>query len=91
MSTRLQVVVNETEASQYRRLAARAGLTLSEWVRQKLRRAGRDEAPGSIERKLETIRAAARHDFPTADIDQMLREINRRPSPQRGGEDGSTA
>ena len=76
MSTRLQVVLNEAELNEYRRLAARDGLTLSEWVRQKLRRAGRDEPPGNIERKLATLRAAARHNFPTADIDQMLREIN---------------
>ena len=75
MGTRLEVVVSETEANEYRRLAARDGLTLSEWVRQKLRRAGRDETPGNIDRKLATIRAAVRHDFPTADIDQMLREI----------------
>ena len=75
MGTRLEVVVSEMEANEYRRLAARDGLTLSEWVRQKLRRAGRDETPGNIDRKLATIRAAVRHDFPTADIDQMLREI----------------
>lgn len=75
MGTRLQVVMSETEADEYRRLAARDGLTLSECVRQKLRRAGRDETPGNIDRKLATIRAAVRHDFPTADIDQMLREI----------------
>ena len=84
MSTRLHVVLNEAEAGEYRRLAARDGLTLSERVRQKLRQAGRDEAPGridsdeapnNIDSKIATIRAAARHDFPTADIDQMLREI----------------
>ena len=51
------------------------GLTLSEWVRQGLRRAARDEPPAGVDRKLATIRAAARHDFPTADIDRMLREI----------------
>ena len=67
--------MNEVEVGEYRRLAARDGLTLSEWVRQKLRRAGRDEPSGSIDRKLSAIRAAARHDFPTADIDQMLHEI----------------
>lgn len=75
MSTRLQVVMSEAEASEYRRLAARDGLTLSEWIRQKLRRTGRDAAPSNIERKLAAIRAAVRHEFPTADIDQMLSEI----------------
>jgi hypothetical protein len=67
--------MDEVEVGEYRRLATRDGLTLSEWVRQKLRRAGRDEPSGSIDRKLSAIRAAARHDFPTADIDQMLHEI----------------
>ena len=75
MGTRLQVVVDEVEIGRYRRLATRDGLTLSEWVRQKLRLAARDETPGDTDRKLAAIRAAARHDSPTADIDQMLREI----------------
>ena len=75
MSTRLQVVMDEAEVGAYRRLAERDGLTLSEWVRQKLRRAERNETSGSVDRKLAAIRAAARHGFPTADIDQMLREI----------------
>ena len=67
--------MDEAEAGEYRRLAKRDGLTLSEWVRQKLRRAERDQTSGSLDRKLAAIRAAARHDFPTADVDQMLREI----------------
>ena len=75
MSMRLQVVMDEAEVDAYRRLAARDGVTLSEWVRQKLRHAGRREASGGVDRKLAAIRAAARNDFPTADIDQMLREI----------------
>lgn len=75
MSIRLQVVMDEEEVGRYRRLATRGGVTLSEWVRQKLRLAARDETSGSVDRKLAAIRAAARHDFPTADIDRMLREI----------------
>ena len=75
MSMRLQVVMDEREVGECRRLAERDGLTLSEWVRQKLRRARRDAASGGFDRKLAAIRAAARHDFPTADIDRMLREI----------------
>lgn len=67
--------MDEAEVDAYRRLAGREGLTLSEWVRQKLRHAGRREAAGGAEQKLAAIRAAARNDFPTADIDQMLQEI----------------
>lgn len=65
----------EAEVHEYRRLASRAGLTLSEWVRQKLRRARREEPSGRADRRLAAIRAAARHEFPTADIDRMLSEI----------------
>ena len=67
--------MDEVEVGEYRRLATRDGLTLSEWVRQKLRVAARERSSGSVDRKLAAIRTAARHDFPTADIDQMLREI----------------
>ena len=72
--------MDEAEVGEYRRLAARDGLTLSEWVRQALRHAGRHTTSGSVDRKLAAIRAAARHDFPTTDIDQMLREISRSAS-----------
>ena len=50
-------------------------MTLSEWARQALREAGRRAPTGQVERKLAAIRAACKHAFPTADVDQMLREI----------------
>ena len=75
MSIRLQVVMDEAEVGEYRRLARRDGLTLSVWVRRMLRRVARNEASGSVDGKLAAIRAAARHDFPTADVDRMLHEI----------------
>ena len=75
MSIRLQVVMDEVEVGEYRRLATRDGLTLSEWIRRKLRLAAREAPAGSVDRKRAAIRTAARHRFPTADIDQMLREI----------------
>ena len=37
--------------------------------------ARRREPLGSAGKKLEVIRAAAQHDYPTADIDTMLAEI----------------
>ena len=73
--------MDDAELGEYRRLATRDGLTLSEWVRQKLRLAAREgtagsvDRPGSVDRKLAAIRAAAHHDFPTAGIDRMLCEF----------------
>jgi DNA-binding transcriptional LysR family regulator len=75
MSKRLQVVIQDTELRLFRRAARRAGMTLSEWVRQTLRNAERRVAVGDPESKLEAIRVAVGHQFPAPDIDQMLDEI----------------
>ena len=77
MSKRLQVLLKEAELQRMRRIAKQKGLTLSEWVRQLLREASRREGVGSAERKLAVVRAAATHEFPTADIDEMLADIDR--------------
>ncbi|MGI8594290.1 MAG: antitoxin [Solirubrobacteraceae bacterium] len=75
MSKRLQVLLDETELRGMREVARRQGMTLSEWVRTTLREARRSEPRGDLGGKLRAVRDAARHDFPTADIDAMLAEI----------------
>lgn len=50
-------------------------MTVAEWVRQALRRARRDEPVIDPRRKLAALREAARGSYPTADIGQMLTEI----------------
>lgn len=77
MSKRLQVILTESEFQDLRSLAENEGLTISEWVRQTVRRARRQRSAGDVEQRLTAIRTAARHSFPTADVDQMLREIER--------------
>jgi hypothetical protein len=77
MSTRLQVLLDEEEMRELRELAQRRGVTVSQLVRSALRDARRREPGGSLATKLDAIRAAAAHEFPTADIDQMLIEIER--------------
>jgi hypothetical protein len=77
MSIRLQVVMSETELDAVRAAARERGLTVSEWVRETLREARSKVASGDAERKLAAIRAADRYEYPTADIDQMLAEIER--------------
>jgi hypothetical protein len=74
---RLQVVLSEDEYLEIERIARSQRLTVSAWVRRSLRRAGRDEPELAADRKLAAVRAAARHEFPTADIDRMLEEIER--------------
>ncbi|MEX1258890.1 MAG: antitoxin [Gemmatimonadota bacterium] len=75
MSKRLQVVFSEKEYREIKRSAQRQGLTLSEWVRRSLAESRASEPETDAAKKLAAVRFAARHGFPTADIEQMLREI----------------
>ena len=77
MSARLQVVIDDEELDEIRRVALRHGLTVSEWVRQTLRQARRTTSIGPVEHKLAAVRAATQHQFPTGDIDEMLGDIER--------------
>ncbi len=75
MSTRLQVLLDESELKEIRRVARRRGMTVSEWVRNALRE-GRKAEPGTAARtKLDVVKAASEHAFPVADIERMLEEI----------------
>lgn len=77
MSKRLQVIFEDPEYREIQRIARAHRMTVAEWVRQALRAARRREPVTDTGRKLATIRNAARHSFPTADVDQMLAEIER--------------
>jgi hypothetical protein len=75
MSKRLQLIVDDAEFRELQRVARARRMTLSEWVRQALRAARREQPAADAGRKLSAVRSAARHAFPTADIDAMLGEI----------------
>lgn len=77
MSQRLQVLLDEAEFAEIRRVARRHRMTVAEWVRQALRAARQDEPSVKPERKLSVVREAARAAYPTADIEVMLEEIER--------------
>ena len=77
MSKRLQVLLDEAEFRDLRRAARAHGVTVAAWVRQTLRSARQRQPLEDAAKKLAAVRAAARHALPTADIDQMLGEIER--------------
>jgi hypothetical protein len=77
MSKRLQVLLEESELAEIRRAARLSRMTVAEWVRQALRRARREEPVTDTKRKIAMVREAARGEYPTADIGQMLAEIER--------------
>jgi hypothetical protein len=77
MTKRLQVLLADRDYKEIQRMARARNLSIAEWVRQALDAARRRQPVGDVAKKLETVRAAARHDFPTGDIEQMLAEIER--------------
>jgi hypothetical protein len=77
MSKRLQVLLPDAEMDEIRRLARRERLSVGEWARQALRRARSTQSSGDPQAKLKVLREAVKHSYPTADIDQMLEEIER--------------
>jgi len=75
MSKRLQVLLDEEEYQRLEASARKDRVTVSEWVRRALRSAGDRQPATEAGRKLESVRTAAEHEYPTADIEQMIREI----------------
>ena len=75
MSKRLQVVLDDAEYRDLRKIAKGQHMTVSEWVRQALREVRRRTPEGDAGRKLLAVREAARYSFPASEPDQMLREI----------------
>jgi hypothetical protein len=85
MAKRLQVILQDPEYREIQRMARSRRMSIAEWVRQALNFARRREPVGSVGKKLEAIRSAVRHDFPTGDIDRILADIER----GYGSEDGT--
>jgi hypothetical protein len=77
MAKRLQVILQDPEYREIQRMARSRQMSLAEWVRQALDIARRREPLGDVGKKLEAIRAAARHDYPVSEIGDMLAEIER--------------
>ena len=77
MTKRLQVLMDDSELREIKRVARRNRMTVAEWVRQALRTARRQESLAPTDRKLSAVREAARHRYPAGSIEDMLQEIER--------------
>ncbi len=75
MAKRLQVILRDPEYREIQRVARSRHMSIAEWVRQALELARRREPSSDMGKKLDAIRAAARHNFPSGDIEAMLAEI----------------
>ena len=77
MAKRLQVILQDSEYKEIQRAADAQHMSIAAWVLQSLTEAHRREPVGNVSKKLLAVRAAARNSFPTADINDMLAEIER--------------
>lgn len=77
MAKRLQVILKDPEYREIQRAARARHMTIAAWVRRALEAARRQQPTGDAAKKIAAIRAAARFEGPTGDIDQMLEEIER--------------
>jgi len=75
VSKRLQVILKDPEYREIQRAARARHLSIAQWVREALEMARRRQPGGEVGKKLDVIRAAARLQFPTADVARMLAEI----------------
>jgi hypothetical protein len=75
MAKRLQIILQNDEYREIERLARDQQISIAQWIRQTLALALRRESIGDVSKKLDTVRAAVKHEFPAANIDQMLDEI----------------
>ncbi len=76
MSARLQVLLPDEELAEIRHLAEQENLSVGEWVRRTLKDARARKSLRDPGRKLKALRKAAGLSYPTADINQMLAEID---------------
>jgi hypothetical protein len=75
VAKRLQVILQDPEYREIQRVARARRMSIAEWVRQALDVARRREPLGDVGKKLDVIRAASQHDYPTDDLDRILAEI----------------
>lgn len=71
------MLVDEAELREIKRIARRQRITVAEWVRRALTDARRRVSGASPGKKRDAIRDATAHAFPTADIDDILADIDR--------------
>ena len=77
MSKRLQVLFEDEELEEIRRVARAHRMTVAEWVRQSLRVARAGESTGDVDAKRRALGRAVSHAFPTGDVETMLADIER--------------
>jgi len=75
VTKRLQVLLEDQDLREIQRIARSRRMSVAEWVRQALHSAKREEPLSDASKKLDALRVATKYEFPAADMDHMLAEI----------------
>ena len=75
MTKRLRILLKDTEYRDIQGAARSRNMSVADWIRQALGIVRRRGLSSSVAKKMEAIRVAALLEFPTADVDAMLSEI----------------
>ena len=75
MGRKIEIALDDEEYAEIESLAREWDIPVHEWVLRALREARRVESK-TVVAKLRAIVEASKHDFPTADIEAMLDEID---------------
>lgn len=75
MAKRLQVILQDPEYREVARAARARHVSIAQWVREALRAARHREPAYEADKKLAAVRAAARFEFPSGSLEEMLAQI----------------
>jgi hypothetical protein len=75
MSIRLQVILENEEMKEIKKLAEQEKMTVSAWVRRAIAHEKRERPTLIAHKKIDVIRKASQYNFPSGDIDTITAEI----------------
>jgi len=76
VSSRIQILVGDTELERLKEIARSEHVSLGEWARRVLRRAADESSGKPASAKLLALHKASLYSFPTADIEEIERSIS---------------
>lgn len=76
MSIRLQILLDEEELREVKKLAVQENLTVSAWVRRAIQHEKKERPGTAARKKLQHIQSFSKHNFPTGDYKDIAAEID---------------
>ena len=68
-------MIDDEELREIKKIAKSEMISVAEWVRKTLKAARKNVPAGDRSQKIDAVRMAVQYDFPAADMDRMLGEI----------------